>query len=371
MRIIFVIVTVAVILSPFPSCSDEGPLSAGDPGQEIAGPPVRRSEAVLVADRYARAHWTMTETNRRGITCGEYFLSEYPVGDRVGVGYKWGGWTDIDEFLARIEEGYGTGTGGYVTYEYYSFDCVVGVSCTGLVSRAWNLDEKYTLCYDDSTIENKFCEICEEIGGIDFASYQTEGLKKGDVFINDTHSILFVYETRNRRPMIIDSTSPGVRFRQLSWIWFASNGYVPIRYNNIVDDLNPAGTIINPEVIEYSELPVEIDGNTRNVVSMEFDYYSTAPAVREVGPEMIYELRLDRGSEVRIHVTEARSEGINNNLHLLSSLALDEGRMGVDCLASHDNTISRSLDSGTYYIIVDSGLDTPGEYILTVSADTD
>jgi len=160
----------------------------------------------------------MSEANRTGTGCGGGFVSDYQPGERVGMGYKWGGWNDVDDFLEKIELGYGTGTGGPVDYDYLDFECVVGISCTGLVSRAWHLDEKYTLCYEDPGIENKFCEITTEVAGVDFGSYETEGLRKGDAFINETHTILFVYETRYLKPVVLESVSTGVRYRQMSWL---------------------------------------------------------------------------------------------------------------------------------------------------------
>lgn len=347
-------------------CGRQGSLSPLDGNGPVAGPPVLRSEAVLTADRYARIHWTMTESNRTGTGCGGMFVSDYQPGERIGMGYKWGGWNGIDDFLEKIGLGYGTGTGGPVDYGYLDFECVVGVSCTGLVSRAWRLEEKYTLCYDDPGIENKFCDITTEIEGIDFNLYEVEGLKKGDAFINDTHTILFVYETRYRKPLVIESVSTGVRCRQMSWLDLARGGYRAIRYNNIVDEHCPEGTIVNPVEIRGDRLPFEYGGNTRNVVSMEFDRYSTDPAGRQQGPETIFLIVLAHDSVLDIGITEFPEEGIDNDLHLLSSAARDGDRMALDCIATGDSRITAPLERGTYYLIVDGGNDTPGEFVLTV-----
>ncbi|MBN1164534.1 MAG: hypothetical protein JXB45_08145, partial [Candidatus Krumholzibacteriota bacterium] len=290
--------------------------------------------------------------------------------ERIGMGYKWGGWTDIEEFLEKIESGYGTGTGGGVDYESYPFDCVVGVSCTGLVSRAWNLNEKYTLCYDNPDIERKFCEITTEIEGVDLGAFQTEGLKKGDAFINDYHIILFVYETRGRLPMVIDSSVEGVRFRQTSWVLLDVEGYVPIRYNNIVDDPPPEGTKERPIVIREEDLPVEISGNTRNVSSMEIDYYSLAPTHKQRAPEVIYRLILSTAGTLTCAINDLKRERIDNDIHLLGSLAVDESRTARDCIAKGDYSLIQALEAGAYYIVVDGGNDYPGEYLLTVSKST-
>jgi hypothetical protein len=332
----------------------------------IVGPPVTRSEVILTADTYARLHWTMTTANLTGVSCGGGFVSDYPPGDRVGVGYKWGGWNDVDDFLQKIEQGYGTGTGGGSdTYSDYSIDCVAGVSCTGFVSRAWRLNEKYTLCYPDPDIPRKFCEITDAIEGVDFARRQVDALRKGDAFINDYHTILYVYQTRDGKPVVMDSSYPGVRFRKLTWGYLASEGYTAIRYRNIVETAAPPGTIANPIVVRSDTFPYQGRGNTRDVVSMEFDRYATAQAVSQVGPEVVYRLELTTPGTVVLSVTDVTHEGINNDIHLLRSLDRhDLSLTAMGCVAAADNVITTGLDAGVYYVVVDSSVDLPGEYTL-------
>jgi hypothetical protein len=283
------------------------------------------------------------------------------------MGYKWGGWNDIDDFLGKIDQGYGTGTGGGSnTYEDFSIDCVVGVSCTGFLSRAWHLNEKYTLCYKDPDIPRKFCEITYTIEGVDLGSRQVSLLRKGDAFINDYHTILFVYETKGGEPMVMDSSMPGVRFRRLTWEYLDSEGYRAIRYINIEETSNPRGTIENPFLIESDDLPFIHEWNTRDVVGMEFDRYSAAPLIGHIGPEVVYSLRMDESAVVSMTVTDIKHEGINNDIHLLGSLDRNDEQMAVDCIERADNTITRELDGGIYYIIIDCNNDLPGEYTLTV-----
>jgi hypothetical protein len=348
-----------------PACLED---LADDPSGAgaVDGPPVTRSQVVLTADRYARAHWTMTEENRTGETCNGTFMSNYPVGDRIGVGYKWGGWTELDEFLNKVSQGYATGTSGGITWETIPFDCVVGVSCTGLVSRAWALDNKYTLNYDDPDIPRKFQEITHEIEGVDLGARKVSGLKKGDVFINKYHTMLFVYETIHGMAMIFDSSFPGVRFRPVSFPDLAADGYTAIRYNNIVENRDPAGSISNPIELTLSGNDCSIDGNTRDVVSLEFHSYSIAPSVREPGPEMIYELNLREAGTLEASITQFKEEGIDNDIHLLESFEKDALGMALGCVARGDDRIEASLSSGTYYIVIDGRNNTPGEYTLTV-----
>lgn len=339
-----------------------------DYDDKVDGPPVSRSEVILTADAYARLHWTMTEQNRTGIHCNGNFISKYPVGDRIGMGYKWNGWNSIEEFIDKIAQGYGTGTGGYVNYENYSIDCVVGVSCTGFVSRAWHLDYKYTLNYTNYPDSiRKFCQITQPVDNIDFLTHKTNNLKKGDAFINDTHIILFVYETRDGQPMIMDSSYEGVQFRNISWDYLAYYGYQAIRYNNIKEVTNPTGTKNNPISIPTDNFPFTHQGNTRDVVSLEFDSYSMAPETNEQGPEYIYQLQVDSTKTIMIHITEVKNETIDNDIHLLTTLNTDASNKAVDCIARGDNSIEQILQPGIYYIIVDSNNDKPGEYTLTIN----
>jgi len=303
---VFFILTILILAQ---ACLDD--LLSPGKGRAVDGPPVTRSQVILTADRYARVHWTMTEENRTGVTCGGTFLSNYPVGDRIGVGYKWGGWNDSDDFLDKISRAYATGTGG------------------GLAGRV-------------------------------------DGIRKGDVFINEYHVMLFAYETTYGVPMIIDSSYEGVRFRPVSWSMLASDGYSAIRYNNILEDSDPPGTISNPLDIQPGIQEISIEGNTRDVVSIEFDSYSIEASVRQPGPEVIYKMRIDGTVMLTASITESKQEGINNDLHLLSSLDRDESRMALDCLARGDNSVEAVLDAGTWYLIVDSGNNFPGEYTLSL-----
>ncbi|UCG52124.1 MAG: hypothetical protein JSW58_00800 [Candidatus Latescibacterota bacterium] len=372
MRLPIAPILTATLLLSWCACSDSrDTVLEGDGNNDGVGPPVTRSEVILTADKYARLHWTMSAVNRTGISCEGNFVSRYPVGNRIGMGYKWGGWNDIDDFLKKIEEGYGTGTGGGAdVYANFSIDCVVGVSCTGFVSRAWHLYEKYTLCYPDPDIQRKFCEITHDIDGVNLEMHQVDGLKKGDAFINDVHTILFVYETREGNPTIMDSSFEGVRFRQLTWAYLASEGYKAIRYNNIKEVSNPRGTLTNPIAVNSDEFPFIHEGNTRDLVSIEIDRYSAAPTIVQAGPEVVYQLEIKSPGTVTMMVSDVKYEGINNDLHLLGSLEWSvDVRMATDCIDRADNTLTKELEEGFYFILIDSPSDMPGEYTLVVDYD--
>jgi len=335
-------------------------------GQNVAGPPVSRTLVILTADTYARVNWFMAEINQRGTSCNGNFTSDYPIGPRTGMGYKFGGWDTVSTFLSKVAAGYGTGTGPE-TYKNYPFECVTGISCTGLISRAWHLNQKYTLTYPDQPdVPRQFHEITKKVCDIRFLYHQYSNLKKGDAFINRTHIMLFMYENKDGSPMVMDSSVKGVRFRKKSWFELWVSGYLPIRYNNIRDDINPLGTINNPIVIDSESFPFIHDGNTRNVVSMEFDRYSAAPAVNQQGPEVIYKLKMKSSAKVSIQITDFNNEGIDNDIHLLSSLEKGAEFEALDCFAIGDRKINIQLNAGDYYLIVDSRRDQPGNYKLRI-----
>ena len=333
---------------------------------KVDGPPITRSQVVLTADEYARLHWLMSKTNVKGISCNEHFTSDYSIGPRVGMGYKFGGWDTIDTFLSKIEAGYGTGT-GVETYETVPFDCVTGISCTGLISRAWQLNQKHTLIYPNlPDVPRQFNEITCIVKNVNFLSHRTTNLRKGDAFLNKTHIMLFIYENRDGKPMILHSSVEGVRFEEKSWLELWILGYIPIRYNNIKEDDNPAGTINNPIIIDSDNFPYRHNGNTRNVVSMEFDRYSAAPSINQQGPETIYKLHIKSSRSITIQLTDFEKEGIDNDINLLYSLKKSVNTEAIDCITSEDHLIEISLEAGTYYIVVDSKKDLPGEYSLIV-----
>ena len=119
-------------------------------------------------------------------------------------------------------------------YEHYPFDCVTGISCTGLVSRAWHLDHKYTLTYPNQPdVLRQFHEITRLIDNADLSSRTTDILKKGDAFINRSHTILFIYESRDKNAMVLHATLRGVRFEKKSWHYIRV-GFVGVQFDKTI-----------------------------------------------------------------------------------------------------------------------------------------
>jgi len=337
------------------------------------GPPVTRSEAVLTADRYARVRWTLTQDNQTGYREDRDFKSNYGTGDRIGMAYKWGGWDTVEDFLDKVEKGYGTGTGGGSdVYRRFPKSAVTGISCTGLVSRAWHLNHKYTLNYNKVFfLRREFQDITQDVPGGNLRSDQLGSIKKGDVLINSGHTMVYLYTGRDGRVRVLHSTTPGVIFQSFDVSELVRNGYKPIRYDNIVETEAPKGTATNPIVLTPGENLQSIEGNTRDVVSMEIDEYSSCSAGSQVGPETIYRYDVTRAGEIEIAVTDFKDEGIDNDVFLLRSIDIGEEHEALDCIAWEDRRIEWSAVPGTYWIVVESGEDTPGGFTLSVKGTVD
>jgi hypothetical protein len=328
--------------------------------------PVTRSQIILTADQYARVHWKMTKIHQTGKSCNEKYLSKYPMGNRIGMGYMWGGWDTVREFLDKLKKGYACGPSKLKIRDYP--DCVTGISCTGLISRAWKLQQKYRLNMPHLPhVERQLKEISENVKEVDLVEKRTVNLKKGDALLNRTHIVLFVYETRDKEVMIFDSNKSGVSFRKTDWNYLAFAGYTAIRYNFIKEVNNPQGTSNNPILIDSHSFPFVHKGNTRDVVSLEFDSYSNCPKSNEKGPEVIYKLILKKPGTISAIVTDIKKEGIDNNIYFLKSLKKDKPYHAKDCIAHGDNQILKKLPKGTYFIIVDSGNHKPGEYTFSIN----
>jgi hypothetical protein len=283
------------------------------------------------------------------------------------MAYKWGGWDTIEDFLDKVEKGYGTGTGGGGKgYNLFTKHFVTGISCAGLVSRAWHLKHKYTLNYGKWLFSREFQNITHEVPGVDLYRKDLGSIEKGDALINSGHIMLYLYTGRDGNVRVLHSTRPGVIFSSFEVSSLISNGYKPIRYNNVEEIDNPSGTVSNPISLHTDKDIQILEGNTRDVVSMELDEYSGCSFGPQTGPEVIYRFELKRAGKIEISVTDFKNEGIDNNLFLLSSLKTDNKYNAIECIAGDDRQIERHFEPGTYWIVVDSGNDKPGEFTLTV-----
>lgn len=129
---------------------------------------------------------------------------------------------------------------------------------------------------------------------------------------------------------------------------------------DVPDCLDPLGAACNPIVID--RFPFSHDGDTSEALEELIDAYACAPSTDERGPEVHYELVLDRPGIVGLAVDEA--SGVDVDLHLLRSPDPD------DCIARANTELERGLEADVYRLIVDTyydGADLSGAYTLHVT----
>jgi len=126
----------------------------------------------------------------------------------------------------------------------------------------------------------------------------------------------------------------------------------------------PEGMICNPIVI--SELPFHDERDGNDAPSDEFDYYSPcAPEVNETGPEFIYVLHVEEAGILYAKLDEVEDDGVDMDVHLLYDLDPNA------CLARGHVMVGQYVEPGTYYIVIDTWVDSsgtafPGPYKLDV-----
>jgi hypothetical protein len=174
--------------------------------------PIGRNEVMQRANACLTVEWYCAPCN---LFDGCFFN----VGYWTGVAYKWGGFDYYDTYLQKIGNCYGAGSGSDTSKIDSS---KTGYDCSGYVSRCWNTSTKY----GTSTI-----------GGISY-SISWEELKPGDATnLSGSHIRLFDYFTEPYNYVMFYEATAGVYpWRTTRRVLARDNNYVPIRYDNIVDE---------------------------------------------------------------------------------------------------------------------------------------
>ena len=128
-----------------------------------------------------------------------------------------------------------------------------------------------------------------------------------------------------------------------------------------VPDAGPAPC---PVDVCTDSFPFTHSGNTSVSTLDVWDAYSCAPGTNESGPEVVYQVELDSLSQLVVTVDDAY--GVDVDVHILTSLDNN------DCVARGHITTSEWLNAGTYWVVVDtwvnsSGVAFPGAYDVTLS----
>lgn len=315
-----------------------------------------RGDVIISADEYVRLNWSCSSTSQSGPAgCMTSVANVYTSGNSyTGMAYDWGGYMTVATYNSELSSGNRAGScSGTSCSTYGVLSCTSGVDCSGYVSKVWDTGH-----YSTSSFHNVSAEIAQS------------AMKKGDAFNNaGSHIQLYIYTDKSTGlPYIMEAAGTGTEksvFRRLS-SW-PSSSYKRIRFDSIADDVNPSGTITNPIVI--ASLPYSDEGNTRNLISHEIDTYSASPTTKEFGPEVIYRFEISSAGTLTAAVSDLQS-GVDNDIHLLSSLSLNGDDQAVDAIARNDKEISEHLDAGIYYLVVDSytgSVDYPGVYAMTAT----
>lgn len=214
-----------------------------------AAPPpsiVTRSEVMATAKRYHAHVWTPTEKNilhgrdSNGIrvdTPDANFQPKKgssgwwrPGVKNTGIPYKWGGFDTPESFDAGILEGRPAGD-TYTAEKRRLLDAAasrraVGIDCSGLVSRCWNLPRSYST----RTI-TQFCDPVPD----------ARDAQPGDIFnTKNAHALLFVNWARpdHSRLLAFETGAPPVMkvlFNEMGTGWLLEKGYTVWRYRGIRD----------------------------------------------------------------------------------------------------------------------------------------
>lgn len=186
---------------------------------------ISRGEVLKIAQTYADATWQCSGPN-----ANEQYNHLHPGTTYRGVVYNWGGWDTVDAYQSKIKSGAIAGTTKKEIHDDFA-----GVDCSGYVSRCWGLTRERYSTYD-------IHKISKEI--------KWDELKPGDI-MNLPHSHVRLFEKNDAKDpdliWVYESTGdragkygakvdpPRVIHRTVHKSTMMSQGYIPRRYNHIMD----------------------------------------------------------------------------------------------------------------------------------------
>lgn len=155
-----------------------------------------------------------------------------PHQENIGIPYKWGGFDTPLQFDLKLTKGYYAGD-AFINSKRDQLELAVsrystGIDCSGFISRCWKLARHH------STRELPL--ISTDLGSF-------RALKKGDVInkVND-HVILFSHFSSDDTFIGYEAVSEEIgKVRRQSFYlsYFIKNGYRPLRYKNLITELQP------------------------------------------------------------------------------------------------------------------------------------
>ena len=195
-----------------------------------------RQAALAIGDQYVQHSWTggpdnafhgLDATNNQIDTPDDLNMPEHGwsvSGDEnLGVPYKWGGFSSLQQFDQGIADGK---LAGHIPTRGKSAATLkaVGVDCSGFVSRCWQLRGKRST--------RSLPKICIELESYD-------QLQPGDALnVVNRHVMLFVeFENNDKSRLKVVEATAGkgkVHYSSYARDVLIKNGYRPLRYQNFV-----------------------------------------------------------------------------------------------------------------------------------------
>lgn len=177
-----------------------------------------RAQALNTAYRYTSYSWKITKANQKTLSNtklpGYISALDLSSGEKVlqGIPYCWGAWDTFDGFKSGIARG---GQAGNITSANKEWRAGTnGVDCSGLISRAYNLNTKYgTTMLGESFKATTYNAAC-----------------CSDFFLKSGHVVLFHRKVSTTNYLIVDSTTESidkVTSRVLSQTLLDSKNYAP------------------------------------------------------------------------------------------------------------------------------------------------
>jgi hypothetical protein len=226
---------------------------------------VTRTQAWQNAFKFRDLSWSATSGNIRSSCAtlsGNYYKTPVwvTVGSKQSVPYKWGGWTDWDDFASLATQG--KYAGSYATtsssspcpqppYASSSDTYIIGDDCSGFVSRCWETSTKYST--------SGLPGICQNMGSATSSSAFSQ-LQPGDV-VNDagSHVRLCLSQNPSGSASFMEASAVDWRVSERSYTMTQLTGYTCLKYNNINDArlrLAQAITISPSTVVQGGSLTV-------------------------------------------------------------------------------------------------------------------
>lgn len=265
--------------------------------------PITRAEILTIARRYAEHKWSVNSDhvfhgldmngNQVDTPDKDYRAGGFEVGEEnVGIPYKWGGFSSIDQFDQGISENM---FAGHLPKKGSSpaSSQAVGVDCSGLVSRCWDLPKKHStrslgnLCYDLDSYDE---------------------LKPGDIINRfDGHAVIFESFADAERTKVVVYEAGGTKVQKSVYpvSQLKKGNFKPLRYKPLDDRWKPQS--LAPPSMKMSDIDqVRFEPDGEN--SPPFGEITNPLMSAKQGDWAIYEL--GPSDQVRLSVSSANSEDI-------------------------------------------------------------